>query len=100
MVFVKKGAEIMLCSFEHALQIHHAKCEMLDVYQLDNPADAWAGFGVTAICPTDDFYSDDELVAFDSFDRTAYEEKISKGPSALPDKAFPVLVIVRAEREG
>ena len=50
--------------------------------------------------PTDDFYSDDELVAFDSFDRTAYEEKISKGPSALPDKAFPVLVIVRAEREG
>ena len=55
--------------------------------------------GVTAICPTDDFYSDDELVAFDSFGRTAYEEKISKGPSALPDKAFPVLVIVRAERE-
>ena len=33
-------------------------------------------------------------------DRTDYEEKISKGPSALPDEAFPVLVIVRAEREG
>ena len=66
----------MLFTFEDALQIHHAKCEKID------------------------FYSDDELVAFDAFDRTAYEEKISKGPSALPDKAFPVLVIVRAEREG
>ena len=88
----------MLFTFEDALQIHHAKCEK--IYKLANPAEAWAGFGVTAICHTDDFYSDDELVVFDSFDRTAYEEKISKGPSALPDKAFPVLVIVRAEREG
>ena len=76
----------MLFTFEDALQIHHAKCEKIEVYKLANP--------------TDDFYSDDELVAFDSFDRTDYEEKISKGPSALPDKAFPVLVIVRAEREG
>lgn len=90
----------MLFTFEDALQIHHAKSEKIEVYKLANPAEAWAGFGVTAICPTDDFYSDDELVAFDSFDRTAYEEKISKGSSALPDKAFPVLVIVRAEREG
>ena len=85
-------------TFVDALQINHAKCAMFEVYKLANPAEAWAGFGVTAIFPTDDFYSDDELVAFDSFDRTAYEEKISKGPSALPDKAFPVLVIVRAER--
>ena len=73
-MFVKKGAEFMLFTFEDALQIHHAKCEKIEVYKLANPAEAW--------------------------DRTAYEEKISKGPSALPDKAFPVLVIVRAEREG
>ena len=72
----------MLFTFEDALQIHHAKCEKIEVYKLANPAEAWAGFGVTAICPTDDFYSDDELVAFDAFDRTAYEEKISKAPSA------------------
>lgn len=71
----------MLFTFEDALQIHHAKCEKIEVYKLANPAEAWAGFGVTAICPTDDFYSDDELVAFDSFDRTAYEEKSAK---ALP----------------
>ena len=57
----------MQFTFEDALQIHHAKCEKIEVYKLANPAEAWAGFGVTAICPTDDFYSDDELVAFDSF---------------------------------
>lgn len=45
----------MLFTFEDALQIHHAKCEKIEVYKLANPAEAWAGFGVTAICPTDDF---------------------------------------------
>lgn len=45
----------MLFIFEDALQIHHAKCEKIEVYKLANPAEAWAGFGVTAICPTDDF---------------------------------------------
>lgn len=45
----------MLFTFEDALQIHHAKCEKIEVYKLANPAEAWAGFGVTAICSTDDF---------------------------------------------
>lgn len=89
----------MLYTFEDALQIHHAKSEKIDVYKMANPAEAWVDFGVTEICHTDDFYSDDVLVAFDAFDRAAYEEKITKGHSGLPDKAFPVLVIVRAERE-
>ncbi len=88
----------MVFTFEDALQIHHAKSEKIEVYKMADPKAKWIDFGVTEICPTDDFYSDDELVAFDAFDRPAYEEKISKGPSSLPDKAFPVLVIVRAER--
>ena len=43
----------MLFTFEDALQIHHAKCEKIEVYKQANPAETWAGFGVTAICPTD-----------------------------------------------
>ena len=39
----------MQFTFEDALQIHHAKCEKIEVYKLANPAEAWAGFGVTAI---------------------------------------------------
>lgn len=78
----------MLFTFEDALQIHHAKCEKIEVYKMANPAEAWAGFGVTAICPTDDFYSDDELVAFDSFDRTAYEEKNQQRPFRLAGQGF------------
>ena len=33
-MFVKKGAEFMLFTFEDALQIHHAKCEKIEVYKL------------------------------------------------------------------
>ena len=34
----------MLFTFEDALQIHHAKCEKIEVYKLANPAEALGRF--------------------------------------------------------
>ena len=85
--------------FEDALQIYHAKAQGIEVFEMLIPEYEWQGITRDAINPTDDYYSDDEIIAFDLMEKDEYISKVCGGmPCIDEDKPFPVLVIVRKPR--
>ena len=78
---------------------YHAKAKSIEVFEMLVPESEWQGIDRDVINPTDDYFSDDEIIAFDLMNKEEYIHQVCGGmPCVDEDKPFPVLVIVRKPR--
>ena len=82
---------------EDALQIDHGTSPLMEVFEPLVPEAEWKGMAPDVMRKTEDYYSDDEIIEFESLDKEAYAAKVGS-PAGIPEDEFPVLVVVRKPR--
>lgn len=82
---------------EDAIQIYHAKSASTAVFETLVDDDAWTEILPHTQIPTEDYFSDDEIIDFDLLNKEDYLAKIGNIVGKT-DVDFPVLVIVRKKR--